>query len=198
MTPLTNEASVLSNDKFSKEVPESTADINVGNKKSRLFTSTKDLVKILTPNVLSGSLILGFIWTVLYVFFLCVLAAQTWMMVSDFASHPVTVSISIRSDTFSAQFPTVTLCNNNIARASMLQRVSRYEDLVSLDTFIAKNLDLTYNNNNNNNNQNKQGNGSGGNEGSGGNNGDGNEAVDGTMAAVTRNTHLFPTISHIL
>ena len=129
----------------SDQLTQPVSDSNPNSKKTLLLTSTVGVIKVLAPNVISGSVLLGLLWTVLYVFFLSVLAAQTWMMVSDFASHPVTVSISIRSDTFSAQFPTVTLCNNNIARASMLQRVSRYEDLVFLDSYIANNLDIVYN-----------------------------------------------------
>ena len=148
VTPLSQhlKTSDVSDQKIGNEpVSQILTDNNDGNKKLRLFTSTKELINIMTPNVISSSKFLGFIWAVLYVFFLGVFGAQTWEMMSDFASHPVTVSISIRSDTFSAQFPTVTLCNNNIARASMLQRVSRYEELVFLDGYIANSLELSYN-----------------------------------------------------
>ena len=73
VTPLSQhlKTSDVSDQKIGNDsVSQILTDNNDGNKKLRLFTSTKELINIMTPNVISSSKILGFIWALLYMFFL--------------------------------------------------------------------------------------------------------------------------------
>ena len=112
--------------------------------KALWLQTTRHMLSVILPNLLTGSWILNVVWSFIYLFFVGVLIFQTTETLKDYFSHPVTVVISLETSNDEVIFPTVTICNNNILRKSYVRRISYLQDLAFLDDLIQAAIDAEY------------------------------------------------------
>ena len=94
----------------------------------------------LIPQVIEAhNILLTIFWILAYLALSAVFAFQMYTLTSQYLSYKVDTSIKIVRKN-EAQFPSVTVCNTNPVRKSIISKVARYEDLGSLDEYAESTL----------------------------------------------------------
>ncbi|XP_063721483.1 uncharacterized protein LOC134848073 [Symsagittifera roscoffensis] len=107
---------------------------------TRIRELTVETANALSPQLFAPSLLMKLMWFLVYSAFIYVYILQTMYTLSDYNSHPVIVSVYLRTDAVDLEFPAVTICNNNIVRKTSLSRIKYLQDLAWLDDFSRQTL----------------------------------------------------------
>ena len=89
----------------------------------------------LIPQVIDApNIFLTIFWILAYLGLSAVFAFQMYTLTNQYMSFNVDTSLKIVRKS-EAQFPSVTVCNTNPVRKSIISKVAKYEDLGSLDEY---------------------------------------------------------------
>ena len=109
-------------------------------KRAKILMETKEFITSVMPGLFVTSVFLKLMWALVYISFMGLTITQSVTTLVEYYSHPVTTTVTVKSDPKDSEFPAVTICNNNIARKSYIARVKYLQDLAWLDDYVRESL----------------------------------------------------------
>ena len=102
-----------------------------------LQKSSIRLREAIVPQVGETNKLFSVVWILIYVGLFSAFVITFYDLVDKYNKYPKSVDFSIETSSDGLEFPGVTVCNENPVRKSVIGRLRKYSDLLTLDEFVS-------------------------------------------------------------
>ena len=102
-----------------------------------LQKSSIRLREAIVPQVGETNKLFSVVWVLIYVGLFAAFVITFYDLVDKYTKYPKSVDFSIETSSEGLEFPGVTICNENPVRKSVIGRLRKYSDLLTLDEFVS-------------------------------------------------------------